>query len=371
MCGRPFFRKEGLHMRYALIGCGRVSRNHIAAAVDNGLEIAALCDIVPERAKESKNRFGLPEDTHIYADYREMLEAEKPQLAAIAVPSGSHADIAVDCIEAGCHVIIEKPIALSVADADRILAAQKHMGVKVCANHQNRFNAAVQQARSALLSGRFGRLLYATTSIHWYRDAAYYRGDDWRGTWAQDGGTLMNQCIHAIDLLRWMLGDALTEVVGFTDNQNHPYIEAEDVGVALLRAANGSYGVIDGTVNTYNTDFEETLTLFGEKGFVKIGGTCVNRIDAWQFADGSDTQSVVQAACGENPPNVYGFGHKSLYADMIDAIISDRAPYIDGEAGKRALETVLAIYKSSAEDRPVRLPLEACATTDFIGRFAK
>ena len=356
-------------MRYALIGCGRVSVNHISAAIDNGMEIAALCDVVRERAESRKQEFYLSEQTRIYTDYREMLQTEQPQLVAIATPSGSHADIAVSCIEAGCHVIIEKPIALSLSDADRILAAQKRMGVKVCANHQNRFNAAVQQTRNAYLAGRFGKLLYASASIHWMRDASYYGSDDWRGTWAQDGGVLMNQCIHAIDLLRWMLGDSLTTVVGMTDNLRHPYIEAEDTGLAILRAANGSYGIIDGTVNTFGGDYDETLTLFGEKGFVKIGGTCVNRIEAWRFADGSDTQSEVQKTSEEIVPNVYGFGHRSLYADMLEAIRDDRAPYVDAEAGKRALETVLAIYRSAADGKAVSLPLENCATTDFTGRF--
>ena len=358
-------------MRYALIGCGRVSVNHVSAAIDNGLEIVALCDVVPSKAQEKKDTFSLPDSTRVYADYRDMLRQENPQLVAIATPSGQHADIAVDCIEAGCHVIIEKPIALSLADADRILEAAKRKHVKVCANHQNRFNAAVQQTRNAYLAGRFGRILYATTSIHWYRGAAYYDSDDWRGTWTQDGGALMNQCIHAIDLLRWMLGDELTDIVGITDNLMHPYIEAEDTGLALLRAANGSYGVIDGTMNTAGGDYEETLTLFGETGFVKIGGTCVNQIEAWRFNDGSDTQSQVQAESREIVPNVYGFGHKSLYADMIGAILDDRAPYVDGEAGKRALETVLAIYRSAADGRAVRLPMQNCATTDFTGRFGK
>ena len=356
-------------MRYALIGCGRVSGNHVAAAVDNQLEIVALCDVVPSKAQGRKDEFSLPDSTRVYADYHEMLRVEQPQLVAIATTSGAHAQIAVDCIEAGCHVIIEKPIALSLSDADRILEAARRRRVKVCANHQNRFNTAVQQTRNAYLAGRFGKILYATTSIHWFRGAAYYESDDWRGTWAQDGGALMNQCIHAIDLLRWMLGDELTEVVGITDNRMHPYIEAEDMGIALVRAANGSYGLIDGTVNTFGGDYDETLTLFGEKGFVKIGGTCVNQIDAWRFADGSDTQSAVQAACREIVPNVYGFGHKSLYADMLSAIRDDRAPYVDGEAGKRALETVLAIYRSAADGKAVRLPMADCAATDFTGRF--
>ena len=356
-------------MRYALIGCGRVSANHIAAALDSGLEIVALCDLEIEKAEALRDKHALPDSIPLFTDYHEMLRVSRPELVAVATYSGTHADIAVDCIEAGCHVIIEKPIALSLADADRIIEAEKRMGVKVSANHQNRFNTAVQQMRSARRAGRFGKLLYGSTAIRWSRGEDYYRSANWRGTWAQDGGTLMNQCIHAIDLLRWMLGNEVTEVIGMTDNLLHPYIEGEDFGLALLRFANGSYGVIEGSVNTYGGDWEETLTIFGEKGMAKLGGKCVNRIDAWRFSDGDAVESQELEGCGEEPPNVYGFGHKSLYADMISAILDDRKPYVSSAAGRRALETVLAIYRSAADGKPVTLPLGDCAATDFEGRF--
>lgn len=352
-------------MRYALIGCGRVSPNHVAAAVDNGLEIVALCDLDAEKAKALKARYGLPDSVRICTDYREMLRDCRPELVAVATYSGTHADIAVDCIEAGCHVIIEKPIALSLADADRIMEAEKRMGVKVSANHQNRFNAAVQQMRSAVRTGRFGKLLYGTTAIRWQRGDEYYQSADWRGTWAQDGGTLMNQCIHAIDLLRWMLGNDAVEVTGVTANAMHPSIEAEDMGFALLRFQNGSVGMIEGSVNTFGGDWEETLTLFGEKGRAKLGGKCVNVVEEWHFADGDDAESRAVVGCGEDPPNVYGFGHKSLYADMLEAIRDDRKPYVSSAAGRRALETVLAIYRSAADGKPVSLPLASGSTLDF------
>lgn len=356
-------------MRYALIGCGRVSKSHILAATDNNLEIVALCDLDENKALAQKEKFNLPDCVKIYTNYHEMLQKENPELVSIATFSGTHADIAVDCIEHGCNVIIEKPIALSLSDADRIIEAEKRMKVKVCANHQNRFNTAVQQMRNALLSNRFGKLLYGTTSIRWHRDESYYGSADWRGTWEQDGGTLMNQCIHAIDLLRWMMGDEITEVVGMTDNVKHPYIEAEDLGLAMIRFKNGSYGLIDGTITTYGGDYEETLTVFGDKGFAKAGGNCVNRIDDWRFSDTEESDSTIQSTSTENPPNVYGFGHKSLYADMIDAIQSNRKPYVDSAAGRRALETILAIYKSAAEGKAVKLPLSDCSTFDFKGRF--
>lgn len=355
-------------MRYALIGCGRISPNHIAAAKANELEFVGVCDINREMMQDKASKFGLA-DVHQYTDYREMLVKEKPELVAIATESGKHAAIALDCIEAGCNLIIEKPIALSLADADAVIKAAKEKGVKVCANHQNRFNKSVQKIREALEEGRFGCMFYGTAHIRWCRDRNYYEQAKWRGTWEQDGGALMNQCIHNIDLLRWMMGDEAEEVVGMTDQLNHPYIEAEDLGVALIKFKNGSYGIVEGTTDIYPKNLEETLYLFGEKGTVKAGGQSVNKIEEWRFADGKEEPEEVIAEFAENPPNVYGFGHTPLYADVIDAIQNDREPYVNGEAGKRALELVLAIYKSAAEGKAVKLPLEDCSTMDFSGRF--
>lgn len=350
-------------MKYALVGCGRVSPNHISAAVENGLEIIALCDIDIDKAKSAAAELPRGNDVRFYDDHRQMLEVEKPELTAIATFSGTHADIAVDCINAGSNVIIEKPIALSIADADRIIKAEEDSGLIVCANHQNRFNGPVQHMRKALLAGKFGKLFYGTASVRWSRGEEYYKSADWRGTWEQDGGTLMNQCIHAIDLLRWMMGGEITEVVGFTENMMHPYIECEDFGTAILRFKNGSYGIIDGTVNTYGGDYEETLSVFGEKGFAKLGGTCINKVDDWVFEDESEREPA--ADVDEHPPSVYGFGHKSLYTDVIKSIVTGKKPYVDSQAGKKALEAVLAIYKSAADKKPVKLPLESCSTLDF------
>ena len=357
-------------MKYALIGCGRISPNHIEAAKNNHLEFAAMCDIVPEVMQEKSDRFHL-ESVRKYTDYRELLKEENPELVAIATESGKHAAIALDCIAAGCNVIIEKPIALSIADADAIIEAGKKAGVVVCANHQNRFNKSVQYIRNALEQGRFGRLSHGAAHIRWNRGKSYYDQAPWRGTWAQDGGCLMNQCIHNIDLLRWMMDDEVEEVMAYTDQLQHPYLEAEDLGMALVKFSNGSYGLIEGTTNVYPKNLEETLYIFGETGTAKAAGTSDNIIEEWRFADGKDDPDEVKKRFSENPPNIYGFGHTPLYADVIDAIQNHRAPLVDGEAGKRALELVLAIYKSAAEHRPVKLPLENCSTMDFVGRFDK
>lgn len=357
-------------MKYALIGCGRISPNHLEAAINNKLEIVGLCDLVPEHIKILLQKLEMEKENFPeYVDYHQMLQEQKPELVAIATESGEHAKIALDCLEAGCHVIIEKPIALSLEDADKIIAKAKEKDLVVCANHQNRFNKSIQKIREAVESGDFGKMLYGTAHIRWNRGPEYYKQAPWRGTWAQDGGALMNQCIHNIDLLRWMLGDEITEVFAYTDNLNHDFIEAEDLGLAIIKFKNGSYGMIEGTTNIYPKNLEETLYLFGEKGTVKAGGQSVNVIEEWRFSDMLDDPEEVKAQFHENPPNVYGYGHTPLYADIIEAIKNNRGPYVNAEAGKRALELVLAIYKSSLTNEIIKLPLQEGSTMEYQKKF--
>ncbi len=356
-------------MKYALIGCGRISPNHLEAAKANKLDIVAICDIDRNCAIDKKLKFELDDSVKIYTDYVEMLDKEKPTLVAIATESGKHAAIALDCIDRGVNIIIEKPIALSLKDADEIIRRADEKNVKVCACHQNRFNKSVQKIREAVDKQRFGRLFYGTAHIRWCRDHEYFDRAKWRGTWEQDGGALMNQCIHNIDLLRWMMGDEISEVVGMTDRLDHDYIEAEDMGIALVKFRNGSYGIIEGTTDIYPKNLEETLYIFGEKGTVKAGGQSVNIIEEWRFSDMLDDPEEIKRRFHENPPNVYGYGHTPLYADVINAIENDRQPYVDARAGKRALELVLAIYRSAATGASVKFPLEDCSTLEFKGRF--
>lgn len=357
-------------MRYALIGCGRISTNHIKAAVNNKLEIVGVCDILPEKMEEllKKHELNQDETIHRYTDYKELIEAEKPELVSIATESGSHAEIALYCIEKGVHVIIEKPMAMSIEDADKIIALAEEKHVKVSACHQNRFNVAVQELRKALESGRFGKISHGSIHVRWNRNKGYYDQAPWRGTWAQDGGALMNQCIHGIDLLRWMMGNEVDEVYGATRQQFHDYLEAEDIGMAVVKFKNGAIGTIEGTTNVYPKNLEETLYLFGENGTVKIGGTSTNNIDVWDFADETEADDK-NKGLEEATSNVYGNGHTSLFADVMDAIEHDRKPYVDAVAGRNALEMILAIYKSQKMGEPVKLPLQSFASTDMEGEF--
>ena len=303
-----------------------------------------------------------------YTDYRSMIQEVKPDLVSIATESGIHAEIALFCIDHGVHVIIEKPMAMSISDANEIIQRSEEKHVKVSACHQNRFNIAVQEMRHALEAGRFGRLSHGSIHVRWNRNQGYYDQAPWRGTWAQDGGALMNQCIHGIDLLRWTFGGEIEEVYGQTRQQFHDYLEAEDVGMAVVKFKNGAIATIEGTTNVYPKNLEETLYIFGEKGTVKIGGTSTNNIDVWDFADESEADTK-NKGLQEETSNVYGNGHTSLFADMIDAIQNDRKPYVDAYAGRDALELVLAIYKSQKEGHAVRLPLENFASTDMEGEF--
>lgn len=357
-------------MKYALIGCGRIATNHVKAVVNNHLEFVAACDIAPENIETLLAKHDLQNDTSIqrYTNYKKMIAENDLELISIATESGIHAEIALYCIDHGINVIIEKPMAMSMRDANEIIRRSEEKHVKVAACHQNRFNIAVQEMRKAMEAGRFGKLSHGSIHVRWNRNEGYYTQAPWRGKWASDGGALMNQCIHGIDLLRWMMGDEVEEVYGQTRQQFHHYLEAEDVGMAVVKFKNGAIGTIEGTTNVYPQNLEETLYVFGEKGTVKIGGKSTNNIDVWDFAD-EDEADKKNKGLEEATSNVYGNGHTSLFADMMDAIEHDRKPYVDAVAGRNALEMVLAIYKSQKTGMPVKLPLDDFASADMMGEF--
>ena len=213
-------------MNYALIGCGRIATNHIKAAINNDLDIVAVCDVKPEAMETLLAKHGLEKDASIrrYTDYKQMLAENDITLVSIATESGLHAEIALYCIDHGINVIIEKPMAMSMDDAEEIIRRSEEKGVKVSACHQNRFNIAVQETRRALEAGRFGKISHGSVHVRWNRNRDYYTQAPWRGTWAQDGGCLMNQCIHGIDLLRWMMGDEVEVVYGVTSQLFYDYL---------------------------------------------------------------------------------------------------------------------------------------------------
>lgn len=333
-------------LKFAIIGCGRISYKHIEALINNedDTELVALCDIVQEKAIERKKQYEnlvKHSNAKVYTDYREMLGRESIDAVAIATESGYHAKHAIDCLNANKHVLVEKPIALSSSDADEMIRLAKKNNLKLGVCHQNRFNPPIQKLRRAIEEGRFGKIINGTARILWNRNDDYYRQASWRGTKALDGGTLMNQCIHNIDLLQWMMGSEVERVYAergtFLRN-----IEMEDFGAILIRFKNGSIGIVEGSACVYPKNLEETLSIFGEKGTVVIGGLAVNEIKTWIFEDERDYDKQDESI---EVDSVYGKGHTPLYKDFIDAINNHREPLINGEEGKKAMEIVLKAYE--------------------------
>ena len=338
--------------KFGLIGCGRIAPNHARNICElENAELMAVCDILPDQALKYSQEYG----GETYTDYRKLLDRSDIEIVAIATPSGLHAEIGIAAANAGKHVIIEKPMALSLDDADRLIQACKQNQVYLSVCHQNRYNQVVQRLRQAITEGRFGKLAHATAVIRWYRDQAYFDQDSWHGTWAQDGGVLMNQSIHNIDLLLWMMGTA-TSVYGKIATQLRQ-IQVEDLGLANLTFANGALGLIEASSTTYPRNLEETLNIFGELGTAVLGGPSLNRIEVWRFADGQDDEAEVIKTSGETPPNIYGFGHRTLYQRLMAAIENGEPCDIPGEEGRKALELILGIYHSHLSNRPVDLPL--------------
>lgn len=356
-------------LRYALIGCGRISKWHVEAVAKNSDDIVMVsaCDVIKESAAEKADiyrSFFKDANVKIYTDYKEMLDKEDIDIVSIATESGYHPEIAIYCMNKGKHVIVEKPMALSTKDADDMIEAARKNNVKLCVSHQNRFNKVIQQLRASVEGNRFGKLVNAMASIRWNRNMGYYEQAPWRGTWELDGGTLMNQCIHDIDLLQWMMGGEVESVYAQTGNFLRD-IAAEDFGAIIVRFRNGAIGIIEGSACVYPKNLEETLSIFGEKGAVVIGGLAVNRIETWRFEDGLDNESEILKQQEGDPETVYGHGHTPLFRDMIDAIKNNREPLINGVEGKKGMEIILAAYKSQKTGMPVKFPMGEFSTLEM------
>lgn len=356
-------------LRFAIIGCGRISYKHVEALVENKdeAELVATCDIKLELAEAKKEEYLTKMKNNslkvaTYVDYKEMLEKEDIDVVTIATESGYHADIAIYCMNKGKHVLVEKPMALSIDDANKMIETAKKNNVKLSVCHQNRFNKPIQKLRTAVEEGKFGRIMNGTARILWRRDENYYKQAPWRGTWDLDGGTLMNQCIHNIDLLQWMIGSEVERVYAECDTFRNN-IEGEDFGAVVVRFKNGAIGIIEGSAVVYPKNLEETLSIFGTEGTVVVGGLAVNELKTWRF-EGEDEEAAKRDLQVEIE-NVYGKGHTPLFKDVIDAINKDRKPYISGEDGIVPLSIILAAYKSRKTGMPVKFPLENFSSSDM------
>lgn len=338
-------------LKIALVGCGRISANHFEAIHNNpSLELVAVCDIVQERAEEAGNKWNVTS----YVSYEEMLNRADIELISLCTPSGLHPQQAVMAAEKKIHVITEKPMAISLKDANKMIQACDDNGVNLFVVKQNRLNSTLQLVKRAVDKNRFGKIYMVSVNVFWQRPQSYYDAAPWRGTWELDGGAFMNQASHYVDMMEWLIGD-VDKVTAMTDTMARD-IEAEDTGSAILRFKNGAIGNMNVTMLTYPKNLAGNLTILGEKGTVIVGGTSVNTIEKWEFSD-SDEDDVLATNVSYTPPSVYGFGHIGYYQNVVDVLIHGSKPGTDGNEGKKSLEVILAIYQSAKEHREITLPL--------------
>ncbi len=336
-------------LNFALIGCGRIAPRHAQALQElPDAKLVAVCDIIERRVQHFAQTYGGAS----YTDYRYVLERPDVDVVSICVPSGLHAAIGQDVALAGKHVLIEKPIALNLADADALIETCKSAGVTLGVVLQNRFNPPMRDLRRLVDEGHLGNLLLGNATVRWYRPQEYYE-DGWHGTWAMDGGALMNQSIHHIDAMQWLMSD-VESVFAYTGTLAHR-IEVEDVGVAVLRFKSGALGVIEGSTITYPENIEGSVTLFGERGSVKVGGTALNRKVFWKVAGQLEHEREMLSHEAVDPPTVYGHSHREQIAEMIAAILGGRPPSTCGCEARKSLALVCAIYESARSGREVFL----------------
>lgn len=339
--------------RVALVGCGRISKNHFDAIrrVD-GLRLSAVSDSVEERARAAGQEYGVPWFTSVSA----LLGEGESDVVTICTPSGLHSAQGIAAAKAGKHVVTEKPMAITLEQADALVEATDAAGVKLFVVKQNRLNPSIQLLKRAVDKGRFGRIYMANTTVRWNRPQEYYDSAPWRGTWEFDGGAFMNQASHYVDLIQWLVGP-VESVIAKTATQARK-IEAEDSGVAVLKFRNGAIGVIEVNVLTYPRNWEGSISIIGERGSAKIGGTAVNKVEHWAFAEYDDDDKLIEAT-STNPPSIYGFGHEGYYRNVLSVLRGDAQPETDGRAGRKSLELILGIYESAKTGRDVPLPLRS------------
>lgn len=344
---------------FVLIGCGRIAQRHaelLASGTIAGARLVAVVDVDGGRARALGERHRVPWTTSI----AEGLGTPGCDAASILTPSGLHHEHAIIAAQAGKHVVVEKPMALRLEHADRMIRACDDAGVKLFVVKQNRFNVPVMHLRRALEAGRFGKLVLGTVRVRWCRDQSYYDQDAWRGTWALDGGVLANQASHHIDLLEWMMGEV--ESVHARASTALARIETEDTAVATLRFRNGALGIIEATTATRPKDLEGSISILGERGSVEIGGFAVNQLRTWQFAESLPGDDDIRANGSVNPPDVYGFGHRAYYEHVVDCLDHRRKALIDGLEGRLSLELISALYESiaSGQEVPLRFSPRHC-----------
>lgn len=340
-------------IKFALVGCGRIAKKHaeILSAQIPEAALVAVCDVKEERAENFGKKYNVPHFTDIHDMMRKL--GENIDVINILTPSGNHAEHAIGLARYRKHIVVEKPMALTIDDADNMISACDEAGVKLFIVKQNRYNYPVQKLHNAVQEGRFGKLVLGTVRVRWCREQKYYDQDSWRGTWKYDGGVFTNQASHHIDLLEWMMGEV--ESVFAKSATQLVDIETEDTGIAVLKFKNGALGIIEATTATRPKDLEGSISIMGENGTVEIGGFAVNEMKTWNFKDQHPEDQDVIKKYRQNPPDVYGFGHVEYFRNVINCIKYDEKALVDGLEGRKSLELIMAIYESIETGKEVYL----------------
>ncbi len=359
-------------LRIAFVGCGRISKNHIKAiaALHNEVELIAICDnkITLMNAAEDLYKNELNQNSSIlkvsltkFSEYSDLLQASKNKklsidLIVFATPSGLHSSQVISAAKLGINVCTEKPMATRWEDGINMVKTCEMEKVKLFVIKQNRLNSTMQLLKKQLDAGRFGRLSMITVNVFWHRPQSYYDQDKWRGTWEFDGGALMNQASHYVDLLHWLIGPVESISASLATISRN--IEVEDSAALQLKWRNGALGTMAVTMITYPKNLEGSITILGEKGTVKIGGPAVNKIEHWQFSDDQDDDDLVEKASYDTT-SVYGFGHLAYYKNMVDVLKGIADPISDGREGLNSLELIISAYRSAKDGKLINLPLES------------
>jgi len=341
-------------LNFALVGCGNItSKKHLPILTNDlkeEINIVAICDIKEDRSKQLSDQYNIP----FYTDYHQMMR-EHPEIHVVEVltESGNHARHTIDLAQYGKHIIVEKPMALTLADADKMIETCDKNACRLFVVKQNRYNLPIQKLKEAIDQGRFGKIFMGTVRVRWCRRQNYYDHDAWRGTWKMDGGVFANQASHHLDLLEWLVGDI--ESVFAKSINALANIEAEDTGTAMLKFTNGALGMVEATTAVRPTDIEGSISILGEKGMVEVSGFAVNEMKIWQFEDKQPDDDEVVQKYRTDPPNVYGFGHYQYLKDIVRVIKENKKALVDGLEGRKSLELINAIYESIETDKEVFL----------------
>lgn len=338
-------------LKFAIIGCGQIAQRH-AEHINNVGKLQAVCDIKIERAWNLQEKYGGDEvvkDVVACSSIDTLLKyGKRMDVVSVCTPNYLHAEHALKALQAGYHVLCEKPMAITVSDCKDMIAEAKKRDRYLFVVKQNRFNPPIQTVKQMIDEGRLGVIFSIQLNCFWNRNFDYYRDSDWRGKKSMDGGTLFTQFSHFIDLLHWMIGD-VKEAYAMNDNFAHQdVIEFEDTGVVILRFDNGALGTINYTVNAHSKNMEGSLAIFGSKGTVKIGGQYLNELE-YQDIEGYEIKDLPKG----NPANDYGeymgsmSNHDKVYENVVDVLMNGTEMSANGDDGLKAVEIINRIYKNS------------------------